>query len=264
MTGMTSINIEISSICNKSCHICGRRQREKLYGDQNYGFMDMELLTMISYQIPPGTVVQLHNNGEGLCFPEFGKAVSLFKHCITNIVSNGKLIVDKADEIINNLDILTISIIEEDDSNERYYQMLQIGTFLKLKGLMKPHVILRFVGNVDQEPYRKFGLLHVNRVLHLPKGSVGYTKPPVIPEHGICNDLLSKPCIDRFGHLSLCVRYDPDGELRLGNLRYQTLEELWNGERRRYYLKMFAEGKRDQLPFCSDKCSFWGIARGND
>ncbi len=259
-----SINIELSSICNKKCHICGRRQREKLYGDQNYGFMDMSLLIKIAYQIPNKTIVQLHNNGEPLCYPKFGKAVKLFKHCVTNIVSNGKLIVEKADEIIGNLDILSISIIQDDDSNEKYFQMLQIEEFLKLKGDKKPHTILRFVGNVNKEPYKKFGLMHVNRVLHLPKGSVGYTKPPVIPEHGICNDLLCKPCIDRFGNMSLCVRFDPDGLLRIGDLNYQTFSECIMSEKRLFYINMFAQGKRSELPYCGNKCEFWGIARGND
>lgn len=259
MLNMVSLNIELSSICNKKCWICGRREREKLYGDQNYGFMDMSLVVKIAQQIPAGTLVQLHNNGEPLCYPEFGKAVKLFKHCITNIVSNGKDIVKKADEIIGNLDILSISIIQDDDTNEKYFQMLQIEEFLKIKGDRNPHVILRFVGNVDEESYRKFGLMHVNRALHLPKGSVGYTKPPVIPEHGICNDLLCKPCIDRFGNMSLCVRFDPDGLLRIGNINYQTISECFTSEKRKNYINMFAQGRRNELPFCGSKCEFWGV-----
>jgi MoaA/NifB/PqqE/SkfB family radical SAM enzyme len=264
LNGLGVVNIELTSRCNKKCHFCGRREREKLYGDQGYGDMPEGMLPHIANQIPNGILVQLHNNGEPLCYPSFGRAVTFFKHCITNIVSNGKLLVHKAPEIINNLDILTISIIENEIPEEKEYQMYQIEEFLKLKGSKNPFTILRFVGDVDEEPYKKFNLMHVNRTIHLPKGSVGYRKPPVIPEHGICLDLLSHLAIDRFGNVSLCVRFDPTGKLRLGNIEYSSLSDMWNGEKRRKYLKNHIEGKRKELEFCGNNCEFYGLARGRD
>jgi len=262
LAGLSVINCELTSRCNKNCWHCGRRERERLYGDQGYGDMPLHIVGLIASQIPPGIMVQLHRDGEPLVYPEFRKAVKLFKHCITNIVSNGKLIVEKSNEIINNLDILTISIIEDDDSNEKYFQLQQIEKFLKIKGEKKPHTILRFVGDVDEEPYKKFNLLHVNRTLHLPKGSVGYRKQPIIPEYGICLDFLTHLAIDRHGNVSMCVRFDPEGELRLGNITYTKLSILWNSEKRLYYKKKFIEGKRDELPFCGNKCEFWGCPIG--
>ena len=262
LNGLGFVNVEISSRCNKNCWMCGRRERERLYGDQNYGDMSYSVLHFISQQIPAGTLVAFHRDGEPLVYPEFKNAVRLFKHCITNIVTNGKLLVEKANEIIDNLDILTISIIEDDDTNEKYFQKLQIEEFLKLKGDKKPHTILRFVGNIDEEPYKQFNLLHVNRTMHLPKGSVGYRKPPVIPEYGMCMDLFSHLAIDRYGNVSMCVRFDPEGELRLGHIKYATLDDMWNGEKRKKYIEKFIAGKRKELPFCGDKCEFWGCPTG--
>ena len=47
-------------------------------------------------------MVQLHNNGEALLYPRFGEAAKLFKNQITNIVTNGKLLVEKSEDIIDN------------------------------------------------------------------------------------------------------------------------------------------------------------------
>jgi radical SAM protein with 4Fe4S-binding SPASM domain len=264
LNGLGILNVELTSRCNKSCWMCGRRQREKLYGDQGYGDMPIGMVPHIANQVPKGILVQLHNNGETLVYSEIGKAITLFKHCITNIVSNGKLIMEKADQIIGNLDILTISIIENDDPDEKASQFFQIEEFLKLKKGKNPHTMLRFVGDVDEEPYKRFKLQHVNRTIHLPEGSVGYRKEPVIPEHGICLDFLSHLAIDRFGNVSMCVRFDPEGELKLGNIEYSSLSDLWNGEKRKKYMEKFIAGKRKELPFCNNQCNFWGIARGRD
>jgi MoaA/NifB/PqqE/SkfB family radical SAM enzyme len=262
INGLSVINIELTSRCNKKCWMCGRRERERLYGDQNYGDMDLNTVLTISQQIPSGTLVQLHNNGEPLLYDHFGKAVKYFRHCITNIVTNGKLLVSKSESIIGNLDIITISIIENDDPDEKKHQMNQITEFLKLKSDKKPFTILRFLGDVDQESYRKFGLLHVDRTVHLPKGSVEYRRAPTIPEYGICKDLLSHLAIDRFGNVSMCVRFDPEGKLILGNIKNSSLSELWNCEKRMYYKKLHVEGKRKKLPYCGDSCDFYGVPTG--
>lgn len=44
-------------------------------------------------------------------YPRFGEAVSLFKDNIRNIVTNGKLLVEKAPEVIGNLETLSVSIL---------------------------------------------------------------------------------------------------------------------------------------------------------
>ena len=134
LIGLANINIELTSRCNKNCWICGRRERDRLYSDLDYGDMDFEMVKELARQVPSGIVVQLHNNGEGLLYPRFGDAVSLFKEkgCITNIVTNGKLIVKKADEIIDNLDTISISIFENDDEAEEQYALIE--EFLRIKG----------------------------------------------------------------------------------------------------------------------------------
>lgn len=259
LNALSTINIELTSRCNKACWMCGRRKVDREYPELalDYGDMDFDLLRHIAPQIPPGIVTQFHRDGDALMYPRFGEAVSLFPNNIRNIVTNGKLLVEKADEIIGNLETLSISIFENDVEADEQYGL--IGKFLALKGVRKPFVTLRLIGDVDEEPYREFNQLIIRRVLHEPMGSFGYRKrKPTIPEIGICWDFLQHPCIDRKGNLSICVRFDPKALGRLGNLKESTLDELWNGPARKAWLDKHVAGRRSEVPLCS-KCEFWGV-----
>ena len=260
--GLANINVELTSRCNKACWMCGRRERDRLCQDLEYGDMDYALVEKIAQEVPPGIVVQFHNNGEGLLYSRFGEAVALFKSrgCITNIVTNGKLLVAKAREIIDNLDTISISVFEKDTEAEEQYQL--IGEFLRLKGDRKPFTTLRLIGEVDPAPYQKFKALIITRILHSPKGSFQYRKKNfTIPEIGICLCLLNHLAIDWRGNVSVCVRFDPQGELVLGNIGQQSLDELWNGQKRREMKALHVAGRRHGIPFCG-KCEFWGVPTG--
>ncbi len=261
MNGLVNVNIELTSLCNKNCWMCGRREHDKLYGKQDYGDMDFEMVRNIARQIPSGIVVQFHNNGEGLLYPRFGEAVQFFDHCITNIVTNGKLLVKKADEIINNLNSLSVSIFEQDTEALKQFEIL--SEFLELKGDKLPFITLRFIGDVNREPYKRFGLLEISRTLHDPKGSVNYRREPTIPEVGICWDFMTRLSITRKGNVSPCVRFDPKGELILGNVRDLSLQAMWDGKERIEMKMLHCTGRRNEIHFCSEKCHYWGVPTGN-
>lgn len=259
LNGLGTINIELTSRCNKNCWMCGRRKVDRDYPDLalSYGDMDFSLLEKIAPQIPGGITVQFHRDGDALMYPRFGDAVRLFPAHIRNIVTNGKLLVQKASEIIGNLETLSISIFENDEESEEQREL--IAQFLDLKKDEKPFVTLRLIGNVNQKPYEMFKQLFVRRVLHAPMGSFNYVKrAPAIPEIGICWDFLHHPCIDRKGNVSICVRFDPEQIGVLGNLYEQTLEEIWNGDKRALWKQMHVSGKRAQIPLCA-RCEFWGV-----
>lgn len=263
LEGLANLNIELTSRCNKKCWMCGRRERDRLYGDLQYGDMDFELVKKIAAEVPSGIVVQLHNNGEALLYPRFGEAALLFrkKGCVTNIVTNGKLIIEKADEIIGNLCTMSISVFENDSEAAEQYELIK--EFLKIKGKKEPYTTLRMIGDVDRSQYESLGLLMISRTLHAPCGSVKYKREPTIPEIGVCWDFLTRLAIDRYGNVSVCVRFDPKGELRLGNIRYQTLRCLWNCEKRMKMKRLHCVGKRSEIPYCGDKCEYWGVPIAN-
>lgn len=262
--GLANVNIELTSRCNKNCWMCGRRRVDRQYPELalNYGDMDFDLVKKIAAQLPPNITVQLHNNGEALLYPKFGAAVKLFKRQITNVVSNGKLLVEKAGGIIGNLDTLAVSVIENDPEGEEQLKILK--KFLKLKGGRRPFTLLRLNGEVDADKYKKLGLTMATRILHSPMGSFNYKKrSPAIPETGICLDFLSHIAINKDGKVSVCVRFDPRGLGVIGDAGAQPLLDIWNSPKRLKWLKLHAAGRRRDIPLCS-YCHFWGVPTGWD
>jgi MoaA/NifB/PqqE/SkfB family radical SAM enzyme len=259
LNALGTINIELTSRCNKNCWMCGRRKVDRDYPQiaLDYGDMDFALVEELARQVPRSIVVQFHRDGEALLYPRFGEAVALFPNHIRNIVTNGKLLVVKADEIIDNLETLSVSIFENDAEAEEQREI--IAEFLKLKGQRKPFVTLRLIGQVDQRQYAIFRQQYVRRVLHNPMGSFDYIKRrPCVPEIGICWDFLQHPCINRKGDMFVCVRFDPRNLGRLGTIPEQSLDELWNGEKRQQWKAFHVSGQRNNVPLC-DNCEYWGV-----
>lgn len=257
--GLTTINVELTSRCNKNCWMCGRRRIDREFSEitMNYGDMDFDLVKRIAQQLPPNIVVQLHNNGEPLLFPRFGEAATLFDQQIKCIDTNGKLLLEKADEVIDILDTMAVSVIEKDAEADEQYEI--IGKFLELKKDRKPFTLLRINGQVDTGRYDTFGLIMAHRVLHSALGSFNYVKrSPTIPEIGICLDFLHHLAINKDGEASVCVRFDPKRLGVIGDAKRQSLNEIWNGKQRMAWLESHKRGRRDQVPLCS-YCHFWGV-----
>ncbi len=258
---LTTVNIELTSRCNKNCWMCGRRKVDRDFPEiaLDYGDMDFELIESIAKQLPNNIVIQFHDNGEPLMYPRFGEAIKLFNRqiCCTN--TNGMLLIEKADEIIDTLDTLTISTFENDEDSETQYTLIE--EFLKLKGDRKPNVIIRCLGDVDQERYKIFNCIIATRILHNPMGSFKYKRKPTIPEIGICLDLLNHMVIAKDGKVSMCVRFDPEGHGILGDATTTPLLNIWNGQERQRRIAEHIKGNRKNIPLC-DKCEFWGVPTG--
>jgi radical SAM protein with 4Fe4S-binding SPASM domain len=259
--GLAVVNVELTNRCNKDCWMCGRRKVDRDYPEiaLNYGDMDFELVKSIAEQLPDNIVVQLHNNGDPLVYPRFKEAAQLFKRQIRCTDTNGILLVERADDIIGNLETLTISTFEKDKDAEAQYKLIE--EFLKIKGTRKPNVIIRCLGDMDVEKYRKFGCTIATRILHNPMGSFKYTKNPTVPEIGICLDLLNHMVIRRDGKVSICVRFDPKGVGIIGDCTKTPLADIWNSPRRREWIEQHIAGQRKNVPLCST-CEFWGVPTG--
>jgi radical SAM protein with 4Fe4S-binding SPASM domain len=167
---------------------------------------------------------------------------------------------EKAEEIIDNMEVLTISVIENDPEGDEQYELVK--RFLGTKRDRKPRMVYRFLGNVaKRDRWAKLPGLFATRVLHSPGGSHDYYKEVTIPETGICLDLLTHLAIDRYGNISLCVRFDPEGKLRLGSINEISLMEAWHGEKRKAYLEEHVAGNRQALAGCG-QCEFYGVPIG--
>ena len=275
MNGLSVVNIELTSRCNKVCHMCGRRKIEREHPElAKWGDMDYGLVKEIASQVPTGIVIQFHNNGEPLLYPHLQEALHLFPNNIRCFDTNGKILAEKANEIIGNLEVLTLSVIPKPprmphETDEMYQAAMnywtiesvnqrdQLFKFLIKKGDEKPMMVYRLLGDIDEMYWKKFPGIICKRTLHSPMGSYNYQTRRVIPEIGICLDLLNHMAIDRYGNVSHCVRFDPKGEAIIGHVK-DGLEKCWNGAKRKKVLKAHIDGKRESIPFCA-KCHYWGV-----
>ncbi len=258
------INIELTNSCNKECHICGRREREKKYPDLYNKDMSLELLEKITNQLPEECLIQLHSNGEPLMYPKLKEALIELEilGCafgwIVCFDTNGILLVEKAKEIIDHCDVVTASIIEKDPTWKK--QLKTLKEFLKIKGKKSPRIVLRYVGDIEKErdiEYKKLKLEICYRQLHSPKGSFGYKHKTVKPEYMICDEFLNHPAIDVDGNFFPCVRFDPHKLNMLGNVKEQSMSDIWESEKRFHWLQCHINGSREKIPLCKT-CQYWG------
>lgn len=251
---MAYINIDLTNECNKKCWICHRTKSGEI-GDPI--FLDFNILEKLAEELPHGVIIYFHYYGEPLLYPMLKEAIELFENQITTIVTNGKLIIEKFDDIVPCLDSLCISVFEKDSEQDE--QRILIKEFLERKKDQKPNTIIKLIGDVDLEKYKEFEkrALITYRTL-FQKRITGENPLPLMPEYGICSDFLHKPLVNANGDVSICCVYDPEKLGVLGNLHDNSLEELLKGEKRTDWLNSHMQGKREKVPLCSS-CKFWGV-----
>lgn len=260
LNGLSQINIELSSRCDKSCSFCGH-QDPTVNSSLEYGDMDFVLMVDLMNQLPPGIIVQFHRDGEPLVYPRLGDALRVFRHFITSIVTNGKKLVEKADEIIDRCTTVTVSAFHGDTDGPEQLEILR--EFLRLKGDRAPMVNVKFVGADDLPGYRELGVPILRRLLHVPSGDTRYAhRDPTIPEVGICLSFLSHPSIDWRGRMYQCNVLDPDRGGYLGDLNTESLDDLWNSQKRLEWLEAHKRGRRDLAASTCKGCKFYGVPTG--
>lgn len=246
------INIELTSRCNKSCSFCGRAKARKA-GMLPLGDIEFDLIKHILTQFQ-GQIVQFNKDGEPLLYERIYDIPSLCKGKVTNIVTNGKLLYERRRDIML-FSSICVSVIEDDGE-----QFDIIRKYVKHQGI-KPLLIIKFLGDYYNPEFERMGLQVTRRTLHSPLHDSGYKKQmPNIPEVGICLELLLKPSIDWQGNFYICNRFDPEGSGIIGNVRDDSIKDIWEGTLRKRYLLDHLSGLRGEVPLCKT-CEFWGIPR---
>jgi radical SAM protein with 4Fe4S-binding SPASM domain len=120
---------------------------------------------------------------------------------------------------------------------------------------------LKCVGAIsDIAKYEKLGVPITNRALHNKNGSFGYVRAePIVPEIQVCLEFLSRPTVDWRGRVFQCNRLDTKDEGLIGDLNYQSLDEIWNGPIRQGMLKAHLDGERGKANNLCSGCRYWGI-----
>jgi radical SAM protein with 4Fe4S-binding SPASM domain len=264
--GLTQLNIETTSVCDKTtfCKFCAH-QNPSLHPNLKFGEMNCLLMVNLADELNglgKSLVIQMHRDGDPLAASKkvFNFALGAFHNHIISIVTHGEKLAERADELISNCESVTVSIFRGDPDRE--LQLTALREFLTLKGDKLPRVFLKVVGDMSEDEligYKALSVPIMRRSIHTPDGNHKYAHAlPLMPEHGVCLDLLHHPSIAWDGRVYLCNRLDTADKGLIGNLNEESLDAIWNGKLRADYIQKHLEGRRADVPPCKD-CLYYGI-----
>lgn len=261
LSGLSKIFIEWTSKCDKRhlCSMCGHQSSE-INPNLKIGEMSLTLMHDIREQLPLGIELAYHKDGDPLAYSHVAQALSLFRGFVSTIVTHGLNLGTKADEIIENCTTVVVSVFRGDPDRELQLQALR--EFHDKRSNRLPRVVIKIVGDMtdgELSTYCPYADEVIHRLIHIPVGNSKYAhRLPTIPESAICQDLLHVPSIAWDGTVSICNRLDVEKKAVIGTLYESTLDEIWNGELRRQYIKAHIEGRRKSVPPCAT-CEYYGV-----
>ena len=270
--------IEVTNACNYRCPMCphtGAMTRRVEY----MGFSLYKRI--IDKLLPSNDEVYLHFLGEPLMHPFLDKMIRYGKSRGLGIgfFTNGSLLTEEnSRKIIDvGLDDLVISfeVIEETFEDLRdggdFQQVRQnIMRFLRLRGLKtKPRVTISSITwpkdkkRLENRFWRGKVDRFVMKEIHDWSGDV----LEITQIAGRKSDT-NKVCLFPWSRMSVlvdgrvvpcCVDYD--GKCVLGDLKKDSLQSIWNGEKMISLRKALLEGRKDDIKLCN-KCTLGAEAKG--
>ncbi len=286
------IDIELTNRCNFHCLMCptgtGMVKRKK-------GTLDNSIFNMILEQIRPHkTPIRFIRWGEPLLHPELFNYIKKL-HSIGSIVhinTNGSLMNEEIIEkiIASNLDSIKFSFQGVDKKS--YSEMRNIDFFdqlLKIIELVhkkrgnrkKPFIHIsttityenaQQVSQFKEQANQYADLVTVGRTIleHIDPTKVKLNESAiqtlielkkqesVVKKHPECPEVFDKLSINWDGTVSACCG-DYDKKMLVGNLKSNTLAEIWKNRPMNRYRTLLAEMRHDEITLCSTCYDYHGL-----
>lgn len=230
------IDIELTNRCNMACKMCPRQMMTRPIGDMDFGTYEG-----IISQLPNTTEIRFIRYGEPLLYKRLFDAIvyARIRGFRTTIATNGLLIPQNMKALLL-ADSVRVSFQGKD---KKGYESLRGQFYNKVsKNLIKlvaergrrktPEIIIGL--SVDNEEDSK-GFIKEwgERVDKIDVWRTSYTRVAHLydfkgkkPEYEPCKEVISRLSIDWDGDIVACCS-DYNKELKLGNIKYMTLEEAW-------------------------------------
>lgn len=282
---------EMTSECNVLCRMCPRNHLLRPARHIETELYIKGLDEINSYGVDG---LWLYYLGESLMHPEFRKIVRYLEgldgirtvwfstngHLMNE--SNTKFILDSRIDFLNySLNATTAKTYKTVDPKGNF-EIVQ-ENYKRLVGYKKgrpktpPFVRLQIVEQKSTQHevqefieryYQEVAIVSVNMLeyANLPKNKYGLTQDRPRDMPGYCSRLRdNRAIITADGALTLCdFAYNTDeryvGEHYLGNIKEQTIYDIWNGDRRRDILQMEAERRLKEIALCRG-CTDFDISR---
>ncbi len=268
-----TVRIESTSHCNAKCITCPHPYHERVQG-----IMDEELYVKIVEEcVREGvTKLHLHNFGEPLIDKKLPRRIEIAKARgikTVKIISNGSLLdEDRAralieaglDEIKISFDGLSKEVFEKVRKGLKYDAVAaNVEGLVRLRNDMhrkNPRVELLFV-SIQENEFEETGFVDrwrgiVDRV-DVTKAhnwgsndQVAVSTDPKQPTGFPCMRLWQTFTILWDGRVALCC-LDYDGREILGDLRHQTVREIWRGTRLKQIREWHLRSEFDRVPICA-------------
>jgi len=275
------IFVETTSACNLKCKICPRTR-----GNTLIGHMDFELFKKIIDEANyyGARTFSLHLFGEPLLTRDFSKTIKYIKKVNKNntilLTTNGTLLnkeIAKA-MIEAPIDKLAISFPSAERSNYQKItgldkletvekNVLDLIELKKIKKVTKPYIYVRMIINEDnknEEELFKNKWQNKSLIVEIrPAHNYGGYTPGVSFRKNIikktkqypCYHLWLSPAIHWNGDVSICCN-DWGRKALLGNIKTQTMHQIWNSEKLKQYRQYHLKGLYGKVPLCG-KCDVW-------
>jgi len=263
------LNIETTNRCNLKCVMC---PRDKMTRPE--GTMEMELYRKIvadcSNYVEHIKIFMPFMDGEPLLDNLLEERIRIAKNAgirFIEIATNGTLLTkSKARSLVESgLDSIIISLEVDKDAHERirrgssYNKIISnLESLLSIRneaGSATPQITVRMLGFEETSLRREAFLQHwktkVEQVIIQPVHNFGGAAAPfgkkVVHPNRECDYLWRLMVILVDGTVALCC-LDYDGVHKLGDSRYQSLYDIWHGEKFKEYRERF---KNCQIDLCN-------------
>ena len=267
------IYIEITNRCNLNCSFCGKNKRD---------YRDMSLLEfkLVINKIKKYTdYIYLHVKGEPLLYSNLDSLLSICDNTNikVNITTNGVFLKEKLSVLMNHFCIRQINISLHSENNKKNYFL---DVFSSGKVLSTKMFISYRIWDLEEYKLNKKSTEIVNKIIEF------YNLSPVIVDKlyndknikiasntfvnkeniftwpdvdndilvdGFCYGLKTHIAILSNGDIVPCC-LDANGEIKLGNIFEDSLDDVLNGDIYKSLLKSFKDNKAIH-PLCKS-CNF--------
>lgn len=272
------IALELTNHCNLRCVMCPNPTLKR-----NKGYMEEGTFKKIIEDISKerGFLFMPQGFGEPLLhrkFSEFTKMASHWGIKPIVVLSNGMLLNEAT--LLSMLDSVDILIVTIDGVKAETYESIRVGgnlekvtrnvdQFLKMRGDRKrPYLVLRIIdmkGTEQEIP--KFKECWWNKIRETDIIQVaGYndwagsihsetTRVKGKEQRHPCRMLWKNLTVFHNGQVTPCC-YDAEGELSIGNVVNQSIQELWNGTALTEIRDIHLAHRFEQIPICQ-RCNSW-------
>ena len=271
-------NVEATNSCTMNCKMCPRQ-----YMKRKIGFIELELFEKIVKQLKGNTRLALHHFGDPLLHPKIGELIKIcHKYGVKASLSTNPQILNekKSRELIDaGLDYLHLSL---DGASKKTYEKIRGGNANYEKALEGIEIFLRLKDEKKSKlPYTKIAMIRMKET----ENEIGLFKKKWKGRKGIdevqikefitwdgtmedINDLEKEashkvkrggdyPCYWPWGKLTVlwdgrvvACCFDSDAKCVLGDLKKESLKEIWNGKTMKEFREMHIKNNFPKEHLC--------------